>query len=92
MKTRNNKWLTNSLVTRLVDSFTENHSELAHETMTDVEQKISDLVNSYVETLDQPLEPEIISVAKDVIKTSIRKVIATELLSNEFKGETLNTF
>ena len=60
--------------------------------MTDVEEKISSLVNDYVETLDQPLEPGIVSKAKDVIETSIWKVIATELLSNEFKGETLNTF
>jgi hypothetical protein len=60
--------------------------------MTEVEEKISEYVDFYVETLDQPLEPEIVSEAKDVIKTSIWKVIATELLSNEFKGETLNTF
>lgn len=84
MKTLNDKWL--------VEAFTEEYPELAHNLMTDVEQKISDLVNSYVETLDQPLEPEIVSEAKDIIKTSIRRVIATELLSNEFKGETLNTF
>ena len=86
MKTLNDKWL--------VEAFTEEYPELAHNLMTDVEEMISKLVNKYIKlrNINHLLDEETISDAKRIIKTSIRKVIATELLSNELKGEHLNTF
>ena len=86
MKTLNDKWL--------VEAFTEEYPELAHNLMTDVEQMISKLVNKYIKlrNINHLLDEKTISDAKRIIKTSIRRVIATELLSNELKGETLNTF
>ena len=79
-----------------IEDFTTQNLELAHNLMTELEEKICWKINDLLETRRQE-EICFFTVQNETkikyrIIHSIRKVIATELLSNDFKDEKLNLF
>ena len=86
MKTLNDKWL--------IEAFTEEYPELAHNLMSDTEETICRLLHRFIDIkkIDNLIDKKDIWKAENTIKTSIRRVIATELLSNDLKWEKLNLF
>lgn len=73
------------------DDFSDCNWELAHELMTELEEKVNRKVNDLLDWRRQKeicfFSDENEMIIRDTIRTSIRRVIVNELMNNELNWE-----